>query len=140
MGDWALTWDSPPPPAPGQLLPARVVTERTRQMFVGVVPSVLALAGLVALAVLATARRSAALAVLPLTAVALLAAYVVFSVRYPSVDGDTIRDDPDGPARMLRRRGVRRRRPPPARAHVWAVVTAACLAVIVAVQLPFLVL
>jgi len=140
-GDWALTWDSPPPPAPAQLLPARVVTERTRQMFVGVVPSVLALAGLVALAVLATARRSAALAVLPLTAVALLAAYVVFSVRYPSVDGDTIKGTyllmalPAccvGAAFVV---DVLRPRGP-----VWAVVTAACLAVIVAVQLPFLVL
>ena len=140
-GDWALTWDSPPPPGPGQLLPARVVSERTRQMFVGIVPSVLALAGLLALAVLASARRSAELAVLPLSAVALLAAYVVFSVRYPSVDGDTIKGTyllmalPAccvGAAfvvDVLRPRG-----------SVWAVVTGACLAVVVAVQLPFLVL
>jgi hypothetical protein len=140
-GDWALTWDSPPPPAPGQLLPARVVTERTRQMFAGVVPSVLALAGLVALAVLATARRSAPLAVLPLTAVALLAAYVVFSVRYPSVDGDTIKGTyllMALPACCVGAAFVVDALRP--RGPTWAVVTAACLAVIVAVQLPFLVL
>ena len=140
-GDWALTWDSPPPPGAGQLLPARVVSERTRQMFVGIFPSVLALAGLVALAMLASARRSAGLAVLPLTAVAVLAAYVVFAVRYPSVDGDTIKGtyllmalpaSCVGAAFVV---DVLRPRGP-----VWAVVTVACLAVVVAVQLPFLVL
>src|SRR6185437_12758020 len=51
-GDWALTWDSPPPPAPGQLLPPNVVSERGRQAVIGIVPSVLALAEIVALALL----------------------------------------------------------------------------------------
>ena len=105
-------------------------------MFVGVVPSVLALAGLVALAVLATARRSAPLAVLPLTAVALLAAYVVFSVRYPSVDGDTIKGTyllMALPACCVGAAFVVDALRP--RGRTWAVVTAACLAVIVAVSL-----
>ena len=140
-GDWALTWDSPPPPGPAQLLPGGVVAERTRQMFVGIVPSLLALAGLIALSVLASARRSAALAVLPLTAVALLSAYVVFSVRFPSVDGDTIKGTyllmamPAccvGAAFVVDVLRPRRR--------VWTLVIAGCLAAVVAVQLPFLVL
>ncbi len=140
-GDWALTWDSPPPPGPAQLLPESVVADRTRQMFVGIVPSLLALAGLIALAVLASARRSATLAVLPLTAVALLSAYVVFSMRFPSVDGDTIKGTyllmalPAccvGAAFVFDVLRPRRR--------VWTVLIAGCLAAVVAVQLPFLVL
>ena len=82
-GDWALTWDSPPPPAPGQLLPPNVVSERGRQAVIGIVPSVLALAGIVALALLAVARRSAAIGLLPLSALAVAGAYALFAVLYP---------------------------------------------------------
>jgi hypothetical protein len=140
-GDWALTWSGPPPPAPAQLLPPSVVAERTRQMFVGVVPSILALAGLLALALLATVRRSAALAVLPLTAVALVAAYVVFALRYPSTDGDTIKGTyllmalPAGSlgaafvVDALRPRG-----------REWTIATACAVAALAAIQLPFLIL
>lgn len=60
-GDWALTWDSPQPPPPGGLLPSSVVAERARQFVLGLVPSVLALAGVLALGLLAAARRSPAL-------------------------------------------------------------------------------
>ena len=140
-GDWALTWDSLPPPGPAQLLPSRVVAERTRQMFAGVVPSLLALAGLVALALLANARRSAALAILPLSAFALFSAYVVFSVRFPSVDGDTIKGTyllMALPACCVGAAFVVDALRPPGR--VWAVVVAACLTAVVAVQVPFLVL
>jgi hypothetical protein len=140
-GDWALTWDSPPPPAPAELLPSAVVSERARQMLVGIVPTLLALAGLLALGLLATARRSAALAVLPLSAIAAGAAYVVFAVRYPSTDGDTIKGTyllMTLPAGMVGAAFVvDALRPPRAR---WAAATAAALAVLVAVQLPFLVL
>ena len=90
-GDWALTWDSPPPPAPAALLPSGIVSERARQAFIGVLPSLLALAGLIALGLLSGARRSASLALLPLSAVGVVTAYVVFAVRYPSTDGDTIK-------------------------------------------------
>ncbi len=140
-GDWALTWDSPPPPAPAALLPPTVVAERARQSVIGLVPSLLALAGILALGLLAFARRSAALAVLPLTALAVVAAYVLFAVRYPSTDGDTIKGTyllmvlPAGAlgaafvVDVLRPAG-----------RTWTLVVAAALAAAVAVELPFLVL
>jgi len=140
-GDWALTWDSPPPPAPAELLPPAVVAERTRQMVVGIVPTLLALGGLIGLGVLATARRSAAVAVLPLAAAALAAAYVVFAVRFPSTDGDTIKatyllmalpSASVGAAFVLDALRPRGRN--------WAVATVAALAALYVVQLPFLVL
>lgn len=90
-GDWGLTWDSPPPPAPAELLPPAVVAVRARQAMVGLVPFVLAVAGLVALGLLAVARRSAALAILPLSALGVVGAFVLFAVRFPSTDGDTIK-------------------------------------------------
>ena len=140
-GDWALTWDSPPPPAPAQLLPPSVVAGRARQMFVGIVPSVLALAGILALALLAKARRSPAIAVLPLSAVALVAAYVVFAVRYPSTDGDTIKGTyllMALPAACLGAAFVVDVLRPSGRG--WAIVTALAVVAVVAVQLPFLIL
>ncbi len=140
-GDWALTWDSPPPPAPAALLPATVVSARARQMLVGVIPSLLALAGLITLGLVASARRSPSLAILPLSATAVVAAYVVFAVRYPSTDGDTIKGTyllmalpaaAVGAAfviDVLRPRGPR-----------WAAAGVIALGALVAVQLPFLVL
>ncbi len=140
-GDWALTWDSPPPPAPAELLPATVVSERARQMVVGIVPSLLALAGLITLGLLASARRSASLSLLPLSAAAVAAAYVVFAVRYPSTDGDTIKGTyllmalPAAAVGasfvidVLRPRGPR-----------WAAAGVIALGMLVAVQLPFLIL
>ncbi len=139
-GDWALTWAGPPPPAPGALLPSSVVSERARQMLVGVVPSVLALAGVLALGLLANARRSAELAILPLSAVAVVAAYVVFAVRYPSTDGDTIKGTyllmALPPAMVGAAFVVDVLRP---RGGAWAAAIALVLTVFVAVQLPFLV-
>jgi hypothetical protein len=140
-GDWALTWDSPPPPAPGELLPPGVVSERARQMVVGLVPSVLALAGIFALALLAIARRSPTIALLPLTALAVAAAYTLFAVRYPSTDGDTIKGTyllmalPAASVGLafvvdaLRPRGTG-----------WAALAAGAGVLLVAVQLPFLIL
>ena len=90
-GDWSLTWDTAPPPPPGQLLEEGVVGARVRQDVVGLLPTLLALAGVVALALLAVARRSLALGLLPLSAVAVALAYLVFAVRFPSTDGDTIK-------------------------------------------------
>ena len=138
-GDWALTWDTLPPPAPAELLPPSVVAGRARQMFVGIVPSVLALAGILALALLAKARRSPAIAVLPLSAVALVAAYVVFAVRYPSTDGDTIKGTyllMALPAACLGAAFVVDVLRP--RGRGWAIVTALAVAAVVVVQLPFL--
>jgi hypothetical protein len=140
-GDWALTWDSPPPPAPAALLPSGVVSERARQSIVGIVPSALALAGLVALGVLAAARRSAQLALLPLCAAAVVAAYVLFAVRYPSTDGDTIKGTyllMALPAAAVSAAFVVDALRP--RRRAWAVAGVAALFALVAIQLPFLVL
>jgi hypothetical protein len=140
-GDWALTWDSPLPPAPAALLPPRVVSARARQSFVGLVPSLLALAGLIALGVLAAARRSKSLALLPLSAAGVVVAYVVFAVRYPSPDGDTIKATyllMALPAAAVGAAFVIDAVRP--RGRGWTVAGVAALCALVAVQLPFLVL
>jgi 4-amino-4-deoxy-L-arabinose transferase-like glycosyltransferase len=140
-GDWALTWDSPPPPAPAALLPSGVVSERARQALIGVLPSLLALAGLIALGLLSGARRSASLAILPLSAVGVVTAYVVFAVRYPSTDGDTIKATyllMALPAAAVGAAVVIDALRPRGRALATAGVVA--LGALVAVQLPFLIL
>jgi 4-amino-4-deoxy-L-arabinose transferase-like glycosyltransferase len=140
-GDWALTWDSPPPPAPAALLPPTVVAERARQSVIGLVPSLLALAGILALGLLAIARRSAALATLPLTAAAVSIAYALFAVRYPSTDGDTLKGTyllMVLPAGALGAAFVVDALRPNGRG--WTLAAAAALAAVVAVELPFLVL
>lgn len=140
-GDWALTWDSPPPPAPGQLLPSSVVSERGRQAVIGIVPSVLALAGIVALALLAVARRSAAIGLLPLSALAVAGAYALFAVLYPSTDGDTIKGTyllMALPAASVGLAFVVDALRPHTRAAT--AVTAGVVALFVAAQLPFLIL
>ena len=139
-GDWALTWDSPPPPAPAELLPPGVVAERARQMAVGIVPTILALAGLIAVALLASVRRSARLALLPLTTVALAVAFVVFAVRFPSTDGDTIKGTyllMALPAASLGAAFVVDTLRP--RGRSWAFATVAVLAGLAVVEAPFLV-
>jgi 4-amino-4-deoxy-L-arabinose transferase-like glycosyltransferase len=140
-GDWALTWDAPPPPAPGELLPAHVVADRARQSVLGVLPTLLGLAGIAALAVLAVARRSAALGVLPLSALATGAAYLLFTIRYPSTDGDTIKATyllMALPAAAVGAAFVADELRP--RGRAWTIALGAALAAFVAAQLPFLVL
>ena len=140
-GDWALTWDSPPPPAPGQLLPSSVVSERARQVVIGIVPSVLALAGIVALALLAVARRSAAIGLLPLSGLAVAGAYALFAVLYPSTDGDTIKGTyllMALPAASVGLAFVVDALRPHTRAAT--AVTAGVVALFVVAQLPFLIL
>jgi 4-amino-4-deoxy-L-arabinose transferase-like glycosyltransferase len=140
-GDWALSWDSPPPPAPAALLPSGVVSERARQALIGVLPSLLALAGLIALGLLSGARRSASLAILPLSAVGVVTAYVVFAVRYPSTDGDTIKATyllMALPAAAVGAAVVIDALRP--RGRAWATAGVVALGALVAVQLPFLIL
>jgi len=140
-GDWALTWDSPPPPAPAALLPSGVVSERARQAAVGVLPSALALAGLIALGLLAVARRSPLLALLPLSAVGVGTAYVAFVVRYPSPDGDTIKATyllMALPAAAVAAAFVIDALRP--RGRAWATAGVVAVSALVAVQLPFLIL
>jgi hypothetical protein len=118
-----------------------VVAERARQSWVGVFPTLLALAGIAALAILAVARRSASLAVLPLAALAVGAAYLLFTVRFPSTDGDTIKATYLLMALPSAAVGaafvVDELRP---RGRAWSIALAVVLVVLVAVQLPFLVL
>lgn len=140
-GDWALTWDTPPPPPPGGLLPAHVVADRARQSLVGIVPTVVALAGLLAFAILAAARRSLVLALVPAAACAVAASYLVFAIRYPSTDGDTIKGTyllMALPAASLGAGFLVDALRRPGRAGVLAVGLG--LAVLAAVQAPFLVL
>ena len=140
-GDWSLTWDTPPPPAPGQLLEEGVVGARVRQDVVGLVPTLLALAGLVSLALLAFSRRSLALGLLPLSAGALGLAYLLFAVRFPSTDGDTIKATyllAMLPCAAVGAAFVVDTARPQGRA--WAAGVGVGLAILVAVQLPFLVL
>ena len=140
-GDWALTWDSPPPPEPAVLLPSHVVAQRARQSLVGLVPTTLALSGIVALALLAARSRSAALAVLPLATAGVALAYLLFAVRFPSTAGDTIKATyllMTLPATSIGAAFVVDTLWPGGRA--WGIALAAAIATLVAVQLPFLIL
>jgi 4-amino-4-deoxy-L-arabinose transferase-like glycosyltransferase len=140
-GDWALTWDTPPPPPPGGLLPTSVEALRVRQSFVGIVPTALALAGIFALALAARSRRSLALGVLPLAALAVATAYALFALRFPSTDGDTLKGTyllmALVPATVGAAFVIDTLRPPGRRP---ALVVGAALAALVAVQAPFLIL
>ena len=82
-GDYWLVW--------GDETGDAVEPSRVRQSWIGLLPTILGLGGIVALALLAVARRDAALALLPATVLALVAAFVLFQLRYPSPDGDTIK-------------------------------------------------
>lgn len=140
-GDWGLTWDTPPPPPPAALLPAHVREMRVRQSFVGLLPTLAAIAGLAALSLLAVARRSLAIAVVPAASLAVVASFVVFTVLYPSGDGDTIK----ATYLLLALPGaalgagvtVDALRP---RGRLGALATGVALGLLVLVQLPFLVL
>jgi hypothetical protein len=61
------------------------------QSVVGIVPTLLGLVGIVALAVEAVRRRRGALGIVVAAGVLVLAAFVGFLVRYPKVDGDNIK-------------------------------------------------
>ena len=140
-GDWALTWNSPPPPAPAELLPPRwSPTARDRCSSASSRRSSRS-PGSSRSPCSPSARRSAAIAVLPLSAVGLVTAYVAFAVRYPSTDGDTIKGTyllMALPAACLGAAFVVDALRP--RGRGWAIVTAGAVAAVVAVQLPFLVL
>lgn len=91
-GDYALTWR----PGPALLVGVPQVDvgarrERIATSLLGVVPTSLGLAGLIALAAIALRRRDPALGLVPLGAVALGVAYLLFQLRYPSPDGDTLK-------------------------------------------------
>ena len=82
-GDYWLVW--------GDETVDAAAPSRVRQSWLGLLPTIFGLGGIVALALLAVARRDAALALLPATALALAAGFVLFQLRYPFPDGDTIK-------------------------------------------------
>jgi hypothetical protein len=61
------------------------------QSVLGVLPSLLALAGVAGLLMLAVRRRSPALALVALVPVVALAIYVAVTARYPNPEGDTLK-------------------------------------------------
>jgi hypothetical protein len=140
-GDWALTWDTAPPPAPGQLLGPGVVAARVRQDYLGIAPTLLAVAGVFALALLAVVRRSLAIGLLPAAVTSVVLAYLLFAVRFPSTDGDTIKATyllVLLPAAAVGAAFVVDAARP--RGRGWAIGIAVAVAALVAAQLPFLVL
>jgi hypothetical protein len=72
-------------------LPQRYENPRVRQSFVGLAPSLLALAGFVGLIVAGVRRRAPELLLLPASIVLLGLAFIVFQIAYPHADGDTIK-------------------------------------------------
>jgi hypothetical protein len=91
-GDYWRSWEIPEalhivPPR----LPDRYERPLVVQSLVGLLPSAAAVAGLVALAVLALRRRDAGLLALLLSVGLLAASFVGFLVRYPKVDGDNMK-------------------------------------------------
>jgi hypothetical protein len=76
--------------APAEL-PARYETPRVRQSYVGLAPSLLAVAGVLGLFIVGVRRRAPALLLLPTSIVLLGVAFLIFQISYPSPDGDTIK-------------------------------------------------
>ena len=91
-GDFALTWGVTPSVQthPGQT-PDRAVHLRSRQSVLGLLPTVLALAGLVALGLLAATRRDPRLGLVPLPIAAFGLAFLWFQLKHPVGDADTIK-------------------------------------------------
>lgn len=98
-GDYFLYYDVPsklredaaPGRLPGARLPEPFHGERVRQSYVGIVPTLLMLAGLLALMIEGVRRRSPALLVLPATVVILVLETSLFWIGYPTADGDTMK-------------------------------------------------
>lgn len=91
-GDHWRSWEVPDRlhAAPAEL-PARYERPRVVQSIVGLLPTVAAAAGFVALGALALRRRNAALLALLLSGALVALAFVGFLVRYPKLDGDNIK-------------------------------------------------
>jgi hypothetical protein len=72
-------------------LPPEYENPRIRQSYVGLVPSVFAIAGLIGLLIVGVRRRAPALLLLPTSIVLLGLTFLIFQISYPSPDGDTIK-------------------------------------------------
>jgi hypothetical protein len=91
-GDYWRSWEVPRRllNRPAEL-PDRYERPLVVQSFVGLAPTAAALAGFVALALLAVRRRDTALVALLLSGALLALSFVAFLVRYPKVDGDNMK-------------------------------------------------
>jgi hypothetical protein len=72
-------------------LPPKYENPRVRQSYVGLAPSLLAVAGFVGLLVVGIRGRALALLLLPASVVLLGLVFLVFQISYPHADGDTIK-------------------------------------------------
>ncbi|TMK71180.1 MAG: hypothetical protein E6G50_05985 [Actinobacteria bacterium] len=72
-------------------LPSKYERPRVWQSYVGILPSLFALAGFVGLAVVGARRREPAVLLIPASILALSLAFLVFQISYPHPDGDTIK-------------------------------------------------
>jgi hypothetical protein len=91
-GDYWRYWDVPStlvdsPP----ILTGRLDTERRLQSYVGILPSLLTIAGVLALAVLAIRRRSPQLLFLVTSLLLLALSFTGFLIVYPKQDGDNMK-------------------------------------------------
>jgi 4-amino-4-deoxy-L-arabinose transferase-like glycosyltransferase len=86
-GDYfgSFAWGAPTPPTPA------VARQLRLQNVLGLLPTALALAGLVGLLRLALRRREPALVLVGTLPLAALAGFLLFAVSYPSPDGDVIK-------------------------------------------------
>ncbi len=75
------------PPA----LPPKYENPRVRQSYLGIAPSILAVAGLLGALVVGVRRRQVGLVLLPVAIIALGLEFLVFQIAYPHPDGDTIK-------------------------------------------------
>ena len=73
------------------LVPDQVTRIRSRQSALGLLPTILALAGVIALGLLAATRRDPRLALVPLPLVCFGLAFVWFQLKHPVGDADTIK-------------------------------------------------
>jgi 4-amino-4-deoxy-L-arabinose transferase-like glycosyltransferase len=72
-------------------LPSKYRAPMVLQSVVGVLPTLMALVGAIALAVIAVRRRSASIGIVVAAAALVLASFVGFLVHYPKRDGDNIK-------------------------------------------------
>jgi len=72
-------------------LPEKYEDPRVRQSYVGIAPSLLAVAGFVGILAVGARRRDPALLLVPASIVLLGLAFLVFQISYPHADGDTIK-------------------------------------------------
>lgn len=72
-------------------LPPQYENPRVRQSYVGLAPSLFAIAGVIGLFIVGIRQRAPALLLLPTSIVLLGLAFLIFQISYPSPDGDTIK-------------------------------------------------